>query len=168
MSLSSSQQSHELIVSERCVPWLAECVRTLLVRAGIETNPGPAPKCHCCSKRLGKCTKKNPTVCCHVCDCVHFKCKGLSSGNDYEKSPNFRCTWYAKNTKLVASADPSFLPLPKTYTTPNHIADFGSRHALVKVAPKGTTCKQVDYFLSQSETYTKFRASWNKFSRLKV
>ena len=60
---------------------------------------------------------RNPTVWCHVCGWVHFKCSGLSSPNDYEKSHNFRCTWCAKNTKLVASADPSFLRLQKIYTT---------------------------------------------------
>ena len=168
MSLSSSQQSDGLIVFQRCLRWLAECVRTLLVRAGVETNLGLTLKCHCCWKRLRKNTKENPTVWCHVCGWVHFKTSGLRSRNDYEKSHNFRCTWCAKNTKLVASADPSFLRLQKIYTTPNKKAAFGSRQALIKAAPKGTTCKQVDKFLSQSETYTTFRASRNKFSRLQV
>ena len=74
----------------------------------------------------------------------------------------------AQKTQLVASADPSSLRLQKIYTTPNNKAAFDSRQALIKAAPKGTTCKKIDKFLSQSETYTKFRASRNKFSRLKV
>ena len=160
-----------MIVFERCLCWLEECVRTLLFCAGGENIPGPAPKCHCCSKRLGKSIKKNPTIKCHVGGWVHSKSSGLRSLNDYEKSQNcthFRCTCCAKNTKVVASADPSFLRLPKIDTRPNKKAAFGSRQALIKAAPKGTTCKQLDKILSQSETYTKFRASRNKFWRLKV
>ena len=57
---------------------------------------------------------------------------------------------------------PSFLHRQKLYTTLNTAA------ALIRMAPKGTTSKQVDAFLSQSETCTKFWANQNKFSRLKV
>ena len=79
---------------------VAEVIRTLLIRAGVEKNPGPL-KCHCCSKTLGRSTKNAPTIWWHVCGWVHFKCSGLNSPADYEKTPNFRCTWCLKNTRFA-------------------------------------------------------------------
>ena len=169
MLLSNFQQSLGLRDFECCRWRLAEIVRTLLIRAGVETNPGPPLRCQCCSKPLGKSTKKAPTVWCHVCGWVHFKCSGLATPTEYGKSPNFRCTWCTKNTRFAPNdADPSILQLQKLYTTPNNAAAFGSRQSMILAAPKGTSSKQVDKFLAQSETYTKFRAGRNKFNRLKV
>ena len=37
---------------------LARVIRTLLIRTGVENNPGPL-KCHCCSKTLGRRTKRH-------------------------------------------------------------------------------------------------------------
>ena len=138
---------------------IAEVIRTLLIRAGVEKNPGPL-KCHCCSKTLGS-TKKAPTIWCHVCGWVHFKCSGLNSAADYEKSPNFRCTWCLKNTRFAPkNYDPAFHAPRRLYTITNNPSTFGSRQSLRSAAAtKKITEKQVDKFLSLSETYTKFRAS---------
>ena len=107
-----------------------------------------------------------------MCGWVHFERSGLSNPNELEKSHNFRCTSCAKNTKLACrKRRPLFLQKPrlqKIFTTPKKKAAFGSRQALIKVAPKGAQCKQTDKYLSQSETYTKFPASRNKSSRLQV
>ena len=148
---------------------LAGVTRTLLIRAGVEKNPGPL-KCHCCSKTSGRSTKKAPTIWCHVCGWVHFKCSGLNSPADYEKSPNFRCTWCLKNSRFAPkNYDPALHALQRLYTITNNSSAFGSRQLLRSAAAtKRVTCKQVDKFLSLSETYTKFRASKNNFTRLKV
>ena len=148
---------------------LAGAIRTLLIRAGVEKNPGPL-KCHCCSKTLGKNTKKAPTIWCHVCGRVHFKCSDLNSPADYEKSPNFRCTWCLENTRFAPkNYDPAFCALQRLYTTTNNPSAFGSGQSLRSAAAtKRITGKQTDKFLSLSETYTKFRASKNNFTRLKV
>ena len=98
---------------------LAEVIRTLLIRAGVEKNPGPL-KCHCCSKTLGRSTKNAPTIWCQVCGWVHFKCNGLNSPADYEKTPNFRCTWCLKNTRFAPkNCDPAFHALQRLYKTTN-------------------------------------------------
>ena len=62
----------------------------------------------------------------------------------------------AQKTQLVANADPSYLRLKKIYTTPNNKAAFGSRQALIKAAPKGTTCKQVDKFFNKAKPTQSF------------
>ena len=148
---------------------LAGVIRTLLIRAGVEKNLGPL-KCHCCSKTLGRSAKKAPTIWCHVCGWVHFKCSGLNSPADYEKSPNFRCTWCLKNTRFAPkNYDPALHALQRLYTTTSNPSAFGSRQSLRSAAAaKRITGKQVDKFLPLSETYTKFRASKNTFTRLKV
>ena len=140
-----------------------------MIRAGIELNPGPL-KCNCCKKLLGKSTKKAPTVWCHVCGWVHFKCSGLNTPLDYQKTTNFRCPWCATNTRFAnESSDPALLTLHKLYTSTSSHAAFGSSEVLRKAAAtKGIKRKQVDKFFSQSETYTKFRAGIHKFTRLKV
>ena len=155
---------------EKCVRKIAEIVRQLLIIAGVETNPGPALKCKCCSRLLGKSTKKLPTIWCHVCGWVHFKCSGLQDPSEYQKFPIFRCSWCSKNTRLVPDDfDRSLLTIQDLYTNTSNAAAFGSRQALINQAtPKGIRSKKVDEFLSHSETYTKFRAARSKFTRLKV
>ena len=55
------------------------------------------------------------------------------------------------------------------YTTRNNPSAFGSRQSLWSAAAtKRITGKQEDKVLSLSETYTKFRASKNNFTLLKV
>ena len=57
----------------------------------------------------------------------------------------------------------------KDSTRPNNPSAFGSRQSLRSAAAtKRITAKQVDKLLSLSETYTKFRASKNNFTRQKV
>ena len=139
---------------------LAGVIRTLLIRAGVEKNPGHL-KCHCCSKTLGRSTRKAATIRCHVCGWVHFKCSGLNSPADYEKSPNVRCTSRLKNTRFAPkNYDPALHALQRHYTTGNNPSAFRSRQSLQSAAAtKRITDKQVGKFLSLSETYTKFRAS---------
>ena len=170
MSLSSfPHQYRELNASKLKIRNLAGIIRTPLIRAGIEKNLGPL-KCHCCSKILGRSTKKAPTIWCHVCGWVHFRCSGLNLPAFYEKSPNFWCTWCLKNTRFAAkNYDPALHALQRPYTTTNNHPYFGPRQSLRRTAAtKKITGKQVDNILSLSETYTKFRASKNNLNRLKV
>ena len=127
-------------------------------------------KCHCCWKTLGRSTKKAPTIWCQVCGWVHFKCSGLNSPADYEKSPNFLCTWCLKNTRFAPkNYDPALHALRRLYTTTNNPSAIGSGQSVRSAAAtRSITGKQVDKFLSLSETYTKFRATKNHFTRLKV
>ena len=145
---------------------LAGIIRTLLIR---EKNPGPL-KCHCCSETLGRSTKKVPTIWCHVFRWVYFNCSGLNSPADYQKSPKFRCTWCLKNTRFAPkNYDPALLALQRLYTTTNNPSPSGSPQSLRSTAAtKRITGKQLDKFLSLSETYTKFRASKNNFTWLEV
>ena len=66
----------------------AELINQLLIKAEIELNPGPL-KCNCFKKLLGKSTKKTPTVWCHVCGWVHFKCSGLNTHRIMKPLPIF-------------------------------------------------------------------------------
>ena len=168
MSLSSFPQQYRGSNAFKLkVRRLAGIIRTLLIRAGVEKNPGPL-KCHCCSKTLGRSTKKAPTIWCHVCGWVHFKCSGLNSAADYEKLPNFDVGGL-KNTKFAPkNYDPALHALQRLHTTTNNPSAFGSRQSLRSAATTNrTTGKQVDKLLSLSETYTKFRASKTNFTRLK-
>ena len=147
---------------------LGGVIRTLLIRARVEKNPGLL-KCHCCSKTLGRSTKKAPTIWCHVCRWVHFKYSGLNSRADYEK-PKIQCTWCLKNTRFAPkNHDPVLHALQRLYKITNNPSAFGSRQSLRSAAAtKRNTGKQVDKCLSLSETYRKFRASKNNFTGLKV
>ena len=170
MSLSSfPHQYRGSNASKLKVRSLGEVIRTLLIRAGVEKNRGPLKR-HCCSTTLGRSTQRAATIWCHVCGWVHFKCSGLNSPADYEKSPNFRCTWCLKNTRFAPkNYDPALHALQRLYTTTNNPSAFGSRQSLRSAAATiRITGKQVDKFLSLSETYTKFRASKNNFTRLNV
>ena len=148
---------------------LAGVIRTLLIRAGVEKNPGPL-KCHCCSKTLARSTKKAATIKFQVCGWVQFKCSGLISPAIHEKSPNFRCTWCLKNSRFAPkNYDPALHALQRLYATTNNPSAFGSQQSLRSAAAtKRITGKQVDKILSLSETYTKFRATKNSFTRPKV
>ena len=64
--------------------------------------------------------------------------------------------------------DPALQALQTLYRTTNNPSAFGLRQSLRSTAAtEKITSKQVDKFLSLSETYTKFRASKNNFTRLK-
>ena len=94
----------------------------------------------------------------------------LNTPSDYEMTTNFRYPWCAFNTRFAnKSSDPAQLTLHKLHTSTSSQAAFGSREVLRKAAAtKGIKRQQNDQFLSQSETYTKFRAGISKFTRLKV
>ena len=105
-----------------------------------------------------------------MCGWVHFKYSGLKSPAAYEKSPNFRCTLCLKNTRFKPkNYDPAHHGLQKLYTTTNDPSAFRSKQTLRgAAATKRMIGEQVNKFLSLSETYTKFRASKNNFTRPKV
>ena len=77
---------------------------------------------------------------------------------------------FKKNTRFAPkNYDPALHALQRLYSTTNNPSAFGSRQSLRSAAAtKRITGKQLDKFLSLSETYTKFRASKNNFTRLKV
>ena len=113
--------------SQQKVRSTAEVIRTLLIRAVVEKNSGHL-KCHCCSKTLRESTKKAPTIRCHVCRWVHFKCSSLNSPADYEKSPKFRCAWCLENSRFAPkSYDPALHALQRLYMTTNNPSACGSR-----------------------------------------
>ena len=146
---------------------LVEINRTLLIRAGIKKDHGPL-KCNCYSKGLGRSTKKAPTKWCHVCGWVHLKRSGLNLPPG--KSSNSQRTWHFKNTRFAPkNCDLMFHALQKLYTTTNNPSFFDFRQWLRSAAStKRNTGTQVNKFLPSGETYTNFRASKNRFPRLKV
>jgi hypothetical protein len=97
-------------------------LRLLLLRAGVESNPGPRPRlpplrCLPCG---GPVTRRDHFVWCHVCGFVHLRCSGL--GTDAGWHPNFSCP-------VCPPARPPS-PLPST-PPPTH----SSPHFTFNIAP---------------------------------
>ena len=93
-------QYRRLNASKMSLRILREVIGTILIRGGVEKNFGHL-KYLCCSKTLGRCTKTAAIIWCHKCRCVVFKCGGIDSPGDYEKSTNFPFLWCLKNTKIA-------------------------------------------------------------------
>lgn len=125
--------------------------------------------CGNCSKALGKGSRQQPSIWCHVCGWVHYKCSGLKQVSDYDScKDNFLCTKCLKTRRLVPSTGETiaFSKLHDIYTNCSNPASFGSRNALKNESK--FTFKEVDNYLRKSETYTKFKQTRKKFPRLKV
>lgn len=123
--------------------------------------------CGSCRKNLGKGTKTSPTVWCHICGWVHFKCAGIASITEHNE--NFLCTKCSKNRVLIKNDDSygaAFKKIHDSYTNVQKATAFGSRQNLIK----STKCspKDVDKYLHASETYTKFKMAKKRYTRLKV
>ena len=129
-----------------------------------------APKkwfCGCCQKRLGKGSKQNPTVWCHVCGWVHFTCSGLENKTDY--NDNFLCSKCSRSRVTIEDDDPFAVEYSKihdAYTNPQNATAFGSPINLARA----TNCslKHAKRYLNSSETYAKFKLTRKRFPRLKV
>ena len=123
--------------------------------------------CGSCDKNLGKGTKTSPTIWCHICGWVHFKCAGINNIGDHH--PNFLCSKCSKNRTLIKNDDTYaavFGKIHDSYTNTNKPTAFGSRQNLIKATK--CSAKQVDKYLHGSETYTKFKMAKKRFPRLKV
>ena len=123
--------------------------------------------CGSCQKNLGKGSKICPTVWCHICGWVHFKCAGIKTISEH--NDNFICTNCSKKRILIENDDSyeaAFNKIHDSYTNTQKATAFGSRQNLIKA----TKCspKQVDKYLHASETYTKFKMAKKRFIRLKV
>lgn len=127
-------------------------------------------KYHCgnCTKDLGKGSRREPSIWCNVCGWVHFKCSGLQNAKDYDRNGNFLCSKCASTRKLVEPTKESiaFSKLHSLYTSCNNPSAFGSRRMLKSIS--NCSYKQVDNYLNHSETYSKFKQTRNRFTRLKV
>ena len=105
----------------------------------------------------------------HVCGWVHFKCSGLENSKEY--NDNFLCSKCNRSRILLSDKTDrnyaaSFTKIHESYTNPRSKAAFGSRRNLV--ATSQCSPKNVDLYLSSSETYTKFKQTRKRFLRLKV
>ena len=125
--------------------------------------------CGSCKTPLGKGSKTYPSLWCHVCGCVHFKCSGLANSKEY--NDNFLCSKCNRSRILLSDeADQdyatSFTKIHESYTNPRSKAAFGSRRNLVTTSQ--CSPKNVDRYLTSSETYTKFKLTRKRFVRLKV
>ena len=125
--------------------------------------------CGSCCTPLGKGTKKSPSLWCHVCGWVHFKCSGLKTTNDYKEDflcPKCKTRRVVLDDNLDKDYADSFTKIHDAYTNPQKKTAFGSRKHLIKTSKCGA--KHVDRYLTSSETYTKFKLTRKKFPRLKV
>ena len=129
-----------------------------------------APKklfCGCCQKRLGKGSKQNPTVWCHVCGWFHFTCSEL--GNKIDFDVNFLCSKCSRSRVMIEGDDSFAVAYTKVYdayTNAEKTTAFGNQ---IKLA-RATNClfKHVNRYLKSSETYTNFKLTRKRFPRLKV
>lgn len=126
--------------------------------------------CGSCGTALRKGSKKSPSLWCHVCGWVHFKCSGLQDTKDYNE--NFLCR-KCKTGRVLLNEDESdknyatsFTKIHEEYTSPRKKSAFGGRKSLI--AASKCRPKHVDRYLASSETYTKFKLTRKKFPRLKV
>ena len=125
--------------------------------------------CGSCKTGLGKGTKKTPSLWCHVCGWVHFKCSGLTDSKDYHD--NFLCSNCKKHRKLLNDEvdrdyAAAFTKIHDYYTNPKKGSAFGGRLNLIKESKLRP--KDVERYLNSSETYTKFKLTRKRFPRLKV
>ena len=125
--------------------------------------------CGSCKTPLGKGSKISPSLWCHVCGWVHFKCSGLENSKEY--NDNFLCSTCDRSRILLSDETDrdyatSFTKIHESYTNPRSKAAFGSRRNLVTTSQ--CSSKNVDRYLNSSETYTKFKLTRKRFLRLKV
>ena len=125
--------------------------------------------CGSCKASLGKGSKTRPSLWCHICSWVHFKCSGLKSSKEY--NDNFLCS-KCNASRILLNDDidrnyaTSFPKIHESYTNPRSKAAFGSRRNLI--AASQCPSAHVDRYLNSSETYTKFKLTRKRFVRLKV
>ena len=122
-----------------------------------------------CKKSLGKGSKKTPSLWCHVCGWIHFKCSGLTDSKDYHD--NFLCSHCRERRVLLDDEKDGdyaavFPKIHDHYTNPRKKSAFGSRRSLIKASKFRS--QDVDRYLNSSETYTKFKLTRKRFPRLKV
>ena len=125
--------------------------------------------CGSCKKSLGKGSKKTPSLWCHVCGWIHFKCSGLTDSKDYHD--NFLCSHCRERIVLLDDEKDGdyaavFPKIHDHYTNPRKKSAFGSRRSLIKASKFRS--QDVDRYLNSSETYTKFKLTRKRFPRLKV
>ena len=66
----------------------ASLIKLLLIRAGIETNPGPKWTCSTCFKQI---FGNQTSVQCSDCkNWIHFKCSGLKKVADRKRCPSWK------------------------------------------------------------------------------
>ena len=121
-------------------------------------------------KKLGKGSRKQPSIWCNVCGWVPYKCSGLKTVTEYAKyrGKNFLCSKCSRTRRLVPATQETtaYSKLHNIYTSCQNPAFSESRKSLKKES--NCTFKQVDNFLRKSETYTKFKQARRNFTRLKV
>ena len=125
--------------------------------------------CGSCKKSLGKGSKKTPSLWCHVCGWIHFKCSGLTDSKEYHD--NFLCSHCRESRVLLDDEKDgdyaaAFPKIHDHYTNPGNTSAFGSRRSLIKASKFQP--QDVDRYLNSSETYTKFKLTRKRFPRLKV
>lgn len=125
--------------------------------------------CGSCKARLGKGSKKSPSLWCHICGWVHFKCSGIRDSKEYHA--NFLCSNCKENRVLFSDEvdkdyAAAFTNIHEHYTNARKKSAFGSRQSLIKEGK--FRAKDVDRYLNSSETYTKFKLTPKRFPRLKV
>ena len=125
--------------------------------------------CGSCKKSLGKGSKKTPSLWCHVCGWIHFKCSGLTDSKEYHD--NFLCSHCRESRVLLDDEKDgdyaaAFPKIHDHYTNPGNTSAFGSRRSLIKASKFRP--QDVDRYLNSSETYTKFKLPRKRFPRLKV
>ena len=92
----------------------SQLIRTLLIRGGIEPNPGPTPsvKCHHCGKTIARRRPPPaayPPIACPGCDKgFHLKCTDLRETKDLH--PGWRCQGCLNHLPQMAPTPPAPAP----------------------------------------------------------
>lgn len=89
---------------------LAIIIRTLLLKSGIEPNPGPTHLCGVCAKTINK----TGSVLCQKCSYwIHTRCSNLTDINDY--TANYSCP-KCSNTNSTQSPNTQYSTTPQNLT----------------------------------------------------
>ena len=107
--------------------------------------------CGNCSKGLGKGSRHQPSIWCHICGWVHFKCSGLNHVSEYEDlKDNFLCIKCSRTRRLVPETRETiaFSKLHDIYTNCSNPASFGNSNSLKKESK--CTLKDVENYLREA------------------
>ena len=92
-------------------PAMLSLIQILLIRAGIETNPGPPEEiCPICGKEM---TRRQSCIWCHHGGWVHTRCTGTKARDWNDAFICQKCSWCGMNK---SPTPPPRQPTPRTPT----------------------------------------------------
>ena len=134
---TSSQNQHQIRLAAGASPYkkqkLPNRVRQHLISGSqIFENEKQEVVLWIMQKSLGKGSKKTPSLWCHVCGWIHFKCSGLTDSKDYHD--NFLCS-HCRERRVLLDGEKDgdyaavFPKIHDHYTNPRKESAFGADEA---------------------------------------